>query len=171
MVDLEFLYLRSKIHVIQVAISTFLSTLWHSTSPVPFKQTPSIQYQYAACRRGRRRRREKKKKKRENKASTVVSPAGPGRAALAGASYVMWLAGPTSLFRAAAHTNPYWGTSPALEEGGDRGGAERGNQWRRCDYKTFSLSSLLNRTQRLFYELRFWKITVLNWHCWWLTIV
>lgn len=53
----------------------------------------------------------------ENKASIVVSPAGPGRAELAGASYVIWLAGPTFLFRAAAHTNPHWGTSPALEKG------------------------------------------------------
>lgn len=59
---------------------------------------------------------ERKREGWENKASMVLSPAGPCRAAVAGASYVMWLAGPTSLFRAAAHTNPHWGTSPALEK-------------------------------------------------------
>lgn len=80
----------------------------------------------------------------ENKASIVVSPAGPGRAALAGASYVMWLAGPTSLFRAATHTNPYWGTSPAQEETEKTDREQRGNQWRKCDYKNLSLSSVLN---------------------------
>lgn len=77
----------------------------------------------------------------ENKASIVVSPAGPGRAALAGASYVMWLAGPTSLFRAAAHNNPHWGTSPALEEEEEIEGELQGggSQWRRCDYRDVSL--------------------------------
>lgn len=96
----------------------------------------------------------------ENKASIVVSPAGPGRAALAEVSYVMWLAGPTSLFRAAAHTNPHWRTSPALEAE-EIEGKLWGNQWRRCDYKNFSLSSAPNRTHRHFpSQLLCWKITV-----------
>lgn len=136
----------------------------HSTLPVPCKQTPSIQHQYAPCLRGRRRssssRGEEEGKGWENKASIVVSPAGPGRAALAGASYVMWLAGPTSLFRAAAHTNPHRGTSPALEREEETEGELWENQWWRCDYKNFSLSSAPNRTYRdLPSQLLCWKIT------------
>lgn len=112
---------------------------------------------------------ERKREGWENKASMVLSPAGPCRAAVAGASYVMWLAGPTSLFRAAAHTNPHWGTSPALEKEEEIEGELWGSQWRRCDYKNFSLSSAPNRTPRhLLSQLLFWKIKELYQHCWWL---
>ena len=82
----------------------------------------------------------------ENKASIVVSPARPARAALAGATgYVMPLAGPTSLFWAAAHTNPHWGTSPALEGGEGIEGELWENQWRRCDNNNFCFLSATNR--------------------------
>lgn len=67
-----------------------------------------------------------------------LSPARPGRAALAGASYVMWLAGPTSLFRAAAHTNPHWGTSPALEEEEEETEGELwGERWKKVWLQEF----------------------------------
>lgn len=148
MANLKFLCIRCELPAIQLAIRAFRRTLCHSTSPVPCKQTPSIRHQYAACLRGRRSssRGEEEGEGWENKASIVVSPAGPGWAALAGASYVMWLAGPTSLFRAAAHTNPHWGTSPALEKEEETEGELWENQWRRCDYKNFSLLSAPNQT-------------------------
>lgn len=164
--------MKSKLPAIQPAIRAFRCTPYHSTLPVPCKQTPSIGHQYAAClwRRRRSSRGEEEGKGWENKASIVVSPAGPGRAALAGASYVMWLAGPTSLFRAAAHTNPHWGTSPALEEEEETEGELRQNQWRRCYYKNFSLLSAPNRTHRhLPSQLLCWKTTQGYQHCWWLT--
>lgn len=159
----KFLCLRCELPAIQLAISVFCHTPCHSASPVPCKQTPSIRHQYAACPVGEEEEQQRGGRREgwENKASIVVSPAGPGRAALAGASYVMWLAGPTSLFRAAAHTNPHWGTSPALEEEEETEGELWGNQWRRCDYKNFNVSSAPNRTHRhLPSQLHCWKITV-----------
>lgn len=149
MADLKFLCLRCELPTIQLAISVFLCTTHHSASPVPCKQTF---YTASVCRLPEGEEEEQQRGGRregwENKASIVVSPAGPGRAELVGASYVMWLAGPTFLFRAAAHTNPYWGTSPSLEEGVGTEGELWGNQRRRCDYKNFSLSSAPNLTHR-----------------------
>lgn len=129
---------------IHLAIRTFQCTSYHSTFPVPYTQTPSLRHQYAACLRGRRSssRGEEEGKGWENKASIVVSPAGPGQAAQPGASYVMWLARPTSLFRAAAHSNPYWRTSPSFEM--ETEGELWENRERRCE--NFSFSYAQNHT-------------------------
>lgn len=133
-----------KYPAIYLAIRTFWCTSCNSTFPVPYTQTPSLRHQYAACLRGRRSssRGEEEGKGWENKASIVVSPAGPGQAAQPGASYVMWLARPTSLFRAAAHSNPYWGTSPSFEMETEWELWE--NRERRCE--NFSFSSAQNHT-------------------------
>lgn len=135
---------KVKYPAIYLAIRTFWCTSCNSTFPVPDTQTPSLRHQYAACLRGRRSssRGEEEGKGWENKASIVVSPAGPGQAAQPGASYVMWLARPTSLFRAAAHSNPYWGTSPSFEMETEWELWE--NQERRCE--NFSFSSAQNHT-------------------------
>lgn len=134
--DLKFLCLRCELPAIQLAISAFLCT------PQPQCLACSLQtdsfYMASVCSlpEGEEEEQQQRGGRREgweNKASIVVSPAGPGRAALAGASYVMWLAGPTFLFRAAAHTNPHWGTSPALEEEEEISEELWGNQWRKCD--------------------------------------
>lgn len=117
--------------------------------------------QSASKGRGRSSTGEGKREGWENKAFMVVAPARPGRAAVAGASYVMWLAGPTSQFRSAAHTNPSWGTNPALEEKEEIEVELWGKAVEVWDYKNFSLSSAPNRTHRhLPSELHCWKITV-----------
>lgn len=63
------------------------------------------------------------------------------RAALAGASYVMWLAGPTSLFTALLHTLIPTEEQALLWRKKRREGEQIANQQRKCDYKSFSLSS------------------------------
>lgn len=80
--DLKFLRLRCELAAIQLVISVFLHTPCHSAMPVPHKQTPSIQHQYAVCQRGRWRSSTGEEKGKVGKTKLLWSSLQPGQAEL-----------------------------------------------------------------------------------------